>query len=41
MLQEINDAMINRMGGYNGSKTFTGTSANTGLNFTQIYVRTP
>lgn len=39
MLQEINDAMINRMGGYNGSKTFTGTSANTGLNFTQIYVR--
>lgn len=39
MAQEINDTMVNRMGGLNGSKTVTGTSANTGLNFSQIYVR--
>lgn len=39
MAQEINDTMVNRMGGYNGSKTFTGTGANTSLNFSQIYVR--
>ena len=39
MAQEINDTMVNRMGGLNGSKTITGTSANTGLNFSQIYVR--
>ena len=39
MAQEINDTMVNRMGGLNGSKTVTGTGANTGLNFSQIYVR--
>ena len=39
MAQEINDTMVNRMGGLNGSRTVTGTSANTGLNFSQIYVR--
>jgi hypothetical protein len=44
MAQEINDTninptMINRMGGLNGSKTIIGTAANTGLNFSQIYVR--
>lgn len=39
MLQEINDAMINRMGGYAGSRTVTGTGALTSLNFAQFYVR--
>lgn len=39
MLQEINDKMINRMGGYAGSRTITGTSAVTGINFQQFYVR--
>jgi len=27
MLQEINDAMVNRMGGFAGSRTVTGTGA--------------
>lgn len=39
MAQEINDTMVNRIGGYAGSKTVTGTSANTGLSYSQIYVR--
>ncbi|CAB4204249.1 hypothetical protein UFOVP1393_38 [uncultured Caudovirales phage] len=39
MAQEINDTMINRIGGLNGSKTVTGTGANTGLNYSQIYIR--
>ena len=39
MAQEINDTMVNRMGGLNGSKTVTGTAANTGLNYSQIYIR--
>jgi len=39
MAQEINDTMINRMGGVNGSKTVTGTGAVTAINFSQIYIR--